>query len=165
MKFPRCIRLDASDLNIYARAAEPGEWLVPGGFAYSDCDPEGLERKTRLAFHSAWLGSESFGHSTLAEVVEIDAAGFEGVVERLARHFVDSYGAPDLAAARPVARAEAEEAVALCQHKLHTLLAIEREMTEEGVVERFRIIVPARAQDHAKVGEIVPEEDDAEDGG
>ncbi len=163
MKFPRCIRLDASDLNIYARAAEPGEWLVPGGFAYADCDPDRLERKARLAFHSAWLGTESFGHSTLAEVAEIDPAGFEQTIELLARHFVETFGAPDLAAARPVARAEAEEAAELCQHKVHTLLAIERELTEEGVVERFRVIVPARAQDHAKVWEIVPEE--AEDGG
>ncbi len=160
MKFPRCIRLDTSDLNIYARAAEPGEWVVPGGFAYADCDPEGLDRKARLAFHSAWLGSESFGHATLAEVAEIDAAGFERVIERLAHHFVENYGAPDLAAAGPVARDEAEEAAALCQHEVHTLLAIEREMTEEGVVERFRVIVPARAQDHAKVWEILPEDDD-----
>lgn len=159
MKFPRCIRLDASDLNIYARAAEPGEWLVPGGFAYADCDPESLERQARLAFHSAWLGTESFGHGTLAEVAEIDAAGFERVVERLARHFVDHYGAPGLEAARPVAHAEAEEAAELCQHEIHTLLAIERQMTEAGVVERFRVIIPARAQDHAKVWEIVPEED------
>ena len=167
MKFPRCIRLDASDLNIYTRAAEPGEWVVPGGFAYADCDPEGLERKARLAFHGAWLGTESFAHSTLAEVAEIDPAGFEQVVERLARHFVDSYGAPGLEAARPVARAEAEEAATLCQHKVHSLLALEREMTEEGVVERFRVITPARAQDHAKVWEIVPDDDadDAEDGG
>ena len=59
MKFPRCIRLDASDLNIYARAAEPGEWAVPGGFAFADSDPDRLERKARLAFHSAWLGTES----------------------------------------------------------------------------------------------------------
>ncbi len=165
MKFPRCIRLDASDLNIYARAAEPGEWAVPGGFAYADYDSDGLERpesvnrKARLAFHSAWLGTESFGHSTLAEVAEIDPAAFEQVVERLARHFVDSYGAPDLTAARPVARAEAEEATALCEHEVQTLLALERERTEAGVVERFRVINPARAQDHAKVWEIVPEDD------
>ena len=163
MKFPRCIRLDSSDLNIYARAAEPGEWVVPGGFAYADCDPDGLERKARLAFHGAWLGTGSFGHSTLAEVAEIDPAGFEQVVERLATHFTENYGAPGLESARPVARAEAEEAAALCEHKVHTLLALEREMTEAGVVERFRVIVPARAQDHAKVWEIVPEDDD--DGG
>jgi hypothetical protein len=160
MKFPRCIRLDASDLNIYTHAAEPGEWAVPGGFAYADCDPENLERKARLAFHSAWLGTGSFGRSTLAEVAEIDDAGFAQVVERLARHFVDNYGAPDLEAARPVARAEAEEAAALCEHKLHTLLALEREMTEAGVVERFRVIEPSRAQEHAKIWEIVPEADE-----
>ena len=160
MKFPRCIRLDGSDLNIYARAAEPGEWAVPGGFAYADCDPEDLERKTRLAFHSAWLGTESFGHSTLTEVAEIDVAGFAEVVECLARHFVESYGAPDLEAARPVARAEAEEATALCEHKIHTLLALEREMTGDGVVERFRVITPGHAQEHAKIWEIVPDDED-----
>ncbi len=161
MKFPRCIRLDGSDLNIYARAAEPGEWAVPGGFAYADCDPEGLERKARLAFHSAWLGTASFGHSTLTEVAEIDPAGFERVVESLARHFVERYGAPSLEAALPVARAEAEEAAALCEHKVHTLLALEREMTEAGAVERFRVIDPGRAQEHAKIWEIVPEDDEA----
>jgi hypothetical protein len=161
MKFPRCIRLDASDLSIYARAAEPGEWAVPGGFAYADCDPENLDRKARLAFHSAWLGIESFGHSTLAEVAEIDEAGFERAVEGLAAHFVERYGAPDLAAALPVARAEAEEASALCEHKIHTLMALEREMTEQGVVERFRRIDPGRAQEHTKIWEIVP--DDGED--
>ena len=160
MKFPRCIRLDASDLNIYTHAAEPGEWAVPGGFAYADCDPESLERKARLAFHGAWLGTGSFGCSTLAEVAEIDPAGFAQVVERLAQHFVDNYGAPDLEAARPVARAEAEEAAALCEHKLHTLLSLEREMTEAGVVERFRVIEPSRAQEHAKIWEIVPEADE-----
>ncbi len=160
MKFPRCIRLDASDLNIYTHAAEPGEWAVPGGFAYADCDPESLERKARLAFHGAWLGTGSFGRSTLAEVAEIDDAGFAQVVERLAQHFVDTYGAPGLEAARPVARAEAEEAAALCEHKIHTLLALEREMTEAGVVERYRVIEPGRAQEHAKIWEIVPEADE-----
>jgi hypothetical protein len=44
-------------------------------------------------------------------------------------------------------------------------LALEREITEAGVVERFRVIVPARAQDHAKVWEIVPEDDDDDDDG
>ena len=160
MKFPRCIRLDASDINIYARAAEPGEWAVPGGFAFADCDPDGLERKARLAFHSAWLGTGSFGHSTLTEVAEIDDAGFEDVVERLAGHFVESYGAPDIAAARPVARAEAEEAAALCEHKVHTLLALEREVTEAGVVERFSVIDPGRASEHTKIWEIVPDDGD-----
>jgi hypothetical protein len=32
-------------------------------------------------------------------------------------------------------------------------------MTEAGVVERFRVIDPARAPEHAKIWEIVPEDD------
>ncbi len=37
-------------------------------------------------------------------------------------------------------------------------------MTEAGVVERYRVITPARAQDHAKVWEIVPDDDEEDDG-
>ena len=85
------------------------------------------------------------------------------MVERLARHFVAAYGAPDLAAALPAARQEADDAAGLCTHKAHSLLALEREMTDEGVVERFRVIKPERAQDHAKIWEIVPEAGDAQD--
>ena len=58
-----------------------------------------------------------------------------------------------------MARAEAEDAVALCEHKIHTLLALEREMTGDGVVERFRVITPSHAQEHAKIWEIVPDDE------
>ncbi len=165
MKFPRCIRLDPSDLNIYRLAAEPGEWAVAGGFAFAEADPGAFDNpgtfnnKDKLAFQSGWLGTESFGRASLVEVAEIDEAGFARVVERLARHFVEAYGAPDLAAALPAARQEADDAAGLCDHKLHSLLALEREMTDEGVVERFRLILPERAQDHARIWEIVPEDD------
>ena len=163
MKFPRCIRLDTSDLNIFHRAAEPGEWAVAGGFAFAEADPGAFDNKDKLAFQSGWLGTESFGRASLVEVAEIDEAGFARVVERLARHFVEAYGAPDLAAALPAARQEADDAAGLCDHKLHSLLALEREMTDEGVVERFRVILPERAQDHARIWEIVPEDDDVQD--
>jgi hypothetical protein len=161
MKFPRCVRLDPSDLNVYRLAAEPGEWAVPGGFAFADSDPGAFDNKDKIAFQSGWLGTESFGRASLVEIAEIEEAEFFRVIERLARHFVEAYGAPSLAAALPAARAEADEAAALSTHKLHSLLALEREMTDQGVVERFRVITPARAQDHARIWEIVPE--DAED--
>ena len=163
MKFPRCIRLDTSDLNIFHRAAEPGEWAVAGGFAFADSDPSEFDNKDKLAFQSGWLGTESFGRATLVEIAEIDEAAFAALIERLARHFVEAYGAPSLAEALPAARAEADEAAALCTHKLHSLLALEREMTEDGVAERFRVIRPERASDHARIWEIVPEADDAQD--
>ena len=162
MKFPRTVRLDSSDLEIYETAAAAGEWAVPGGFAFADADPEQLDRKARLAFGGAWLGTESFGWSSLVEVGEIDEAGFFQVVERLARHFVVAYGAPDLAAALPVARAEADHAAGLCEHGVHTLLAIERELGDAGLVERYRVITPSRAQDHAKIWSLEPDEDGPE---
>ena len=31
---PRTIRLDPSDTVVFSRAAEPGEWAVPGAFLF-----------------------------------------------------------------------------------------------------------------------------------
>lgn len=158
MRFPRSIRLDSSDLAVFHHAAAPGEWAVPGAFAFAGCDPGSWDNKEKLAFQSGWLGTASFGRSSLVEVAEIDEAGFFQVVERLARHFVEAYGAPGLAEALPAARAEADYAAGLCEHKLHSLLAVERSLTDEGIVERFRVITPERAQDHAKIWALVPDE-------
>ncbi len=161
MKFPRCIRLDASDTHVFPRAAGPGEWAVPGGLTFAGCDPETLDTKTKRAFQTGWLGIESFGWSSLVEIAEIGEAEFEQVVERLAAGFVSVLGAPDPAAARTQAEAEANYAAALCEHGPHTLLALERGLGDDGIVERFRVIVPERAQDHARIWDIVPEDDSA----
>jgi hypothetical protein len=157
MRFPRVVRLDSSDLRVFPRAAEPGEWAVPGSFAYIDGDPAGWDNKEKLAFQCGWLGTGSFGRSSMVEVAEITEAEFFGVVERLAGHFVELYGAPDLAAALPAAREEADHAASLCDHKEHSLLALERELDDGRVIERFRVIRPDRARDHAKIWEIVEE--------
>ncbi|NIA70267.1 hypothetical protein HBA54_16795 [Pelagibius litoralis] len=151
MYLPRAIQLDRSDLEIFNPACQPGEWAVPGTFAFADTDLESADRKQQLAFRTAWLGVESFGHTTLVEIAEIDEAGFFRTVEQLAQHLVIRYGAPSLAAALPAARAELDDAASLSDHKLGTLLAIEREMTDDGVKERVRVIKPERAQDHARI--------------
>ena len=161
MKFPRVVHLDRSDFQLYAPAAAAGELAVPGSFAFADADPAALDGKERIAYASAWLGTTSFGHASLVEVAEIDEAAFFEVVEHLARHFVARYGAPDLGAALPAARAEADYAAGLCEHKTNTLLAIEREPGAEGIVERVRVIRPERASDHAKIWEIAGEDDSA----
>lgn len=160
MRFPRTLRLDTSDLQALPRAAEPGEWAVPGGFEFVGRDPAGLSGKERLALRSAWLGTGSFGFSTLVEVAEISEAEFFAVVERLACHFVSRHGAPDLGAALPAAREEVDYAAGLCDRKLHTLLAIERDLTDSGLVERFRVIRPRRSADHARIWDIVPDSDE-----
>ena len=159
-KFPRVVRLDSSDLHVFPQAAAPGEWAVPGSFAFADADIEGLTGKERLAFAHGWLGTTSFGFAALAEVAEIADDDFSQVVERLAGEFVRRYGAPGLVEALPAARAEADYAAGLCDHKVHQLLALEREHGSEGIVERVRLVQPERATSHAKIWEIVADDQD-----
>lgn len=158
-RFPKVIRLDSSDLQVFPRAATPGEWAVPGSFAFSDARIEALAGKDRLAFAHGWLGTESFGYAALVEVAEITEAEFFQVVERLARHFVERYGAPGLGEALPAARAEADYAAALADHRVHQLLAIEREEGPQGLLERVRLVRPERAGSHAKIWDIVDDDD------
>lgn len=140
MKFPRIIHLDVSDSRVFDPAAEPGEPAVPGSFAFAETDPGTLSGKDLRAFTSGWLGVGSFGRATFVQVGELDDAGFDDAVERLAGHFVTHYGAPDLETARPVAREEIEDAAKLCEGAPGTLLAIEREMTADGLAERVYVV-------------------------
>ncbi|MGD1878981.1 MAG: DUF6505 family protein [Kiloniellaceae bacterium] len=156
MLLPRAVRLDLSDQHVFDRPADPGEWAIPGGFAYWEIDPARLEGKAQIAFRSAWLGLTSFGHTTLVEVAEIPEADFFAAAERLARHIEAGYGAPSFGHALAAARQELDDAAGLCEHKLGTLLAVQREPSDDGFVERYRVIEPARAADHAKIWEIVP---------
>lgn len=155
MKFPKTIRLDLSDAHVFERAAEPGEWAVPGSFDFVGVDAATLTGKARQAFGGGWLGLDSLGRCSLVEVLDIDEAEYEAVVRRLAALLVERYGAPDILQAMAAARDEAAYAAGLCEHKIHTLLAIEREPSPDGVVERVRVIRPARARDHAKIWSIV----------
>jgi hypothetical protein len=155
MRFPRTIRFDVSDEQVFERAAEPDEWAVSGAFAFADVDPGSLSGKRRQAFRSGFLGTRTFGWSTFAVIAEIGPDELEAVVEALARHFVAHYGAPSLEAASLVARAETEFAAGLCDHKINTLIAVEREFGPKGIVERFRTVEPAAGGGHAKIWTIV----------
>jgi len=151
MKFPRSIRLDASDAEVYERAAEPGEWAIPGSFAFIDDSLDTLQGKRLQAFRSGFLGTSSFGWCTLVEVAEIDDDEYQQVIDRLAQHFVHEHGAPHIAAALPVAADEVDYASGICTHALHTVLTIERDLTDEGVVESLKVVRPADASDHTRV--------------
>ena len=157
MRFPRTIRLDGSDAQVFERAAAPGEWAVSGAFAFADSTPEALRGKSAQAFARGFLGTKSFGWSTLVAVAEIAPDDFQGVVEGLARHFVECYGAPSRAAARPAAEAEAAFAGGLCEHKLNTLIAVERSFGPDGILERFRTIEPLKGGRHARIWTVVVE--------
>jgi hypothetical protein len=156
MRLLKTFRFDASDERVFERAAMPGEWAVPGAFAFTGTTPEDLHGKRRQAFRSGFFGLESFGWSTLAVIVDINAATCDALALRLAEHFVDVYGAPSVEAALPAAREEIGFAGSLCVHPVNTLLLVEREIDEEGHVrESFRTVVRRSEPAHARIWEIV----------
>ena len=159
MKFPRTIRFDVSDANVFPLAAEPDEWAVTGTFAFADTDPSAFTGKEQLAFRNGWLGTGSFGRATFVQVAEITKDEFEAVAERLGGHLLDHFGAPDRETAVNAAREEAEYAAGLCDHPAGTLLSIEREFTDTGVAERIRVIPKNEDGQHAKIWSVVEDDD------
>jgi len=151
VKFLRTVRFDASDEQVFARVAEPGEWAVPGSFEFLDADPRQLSGKDAQAFSNGFLGIGSFGWSSLVEIADIDEDGFQRIIDQLAQYFIGHHGAPHIAAALPMAADEAHYASTVCEYPLHTLLAIEREFGDDGIVESLKVIRPQRADGHGQV--------------
>lgn len=146
MKLARAIHFDDSDTRVYPRPARTGEWCIAGGFEFSDWTGADLAGKARQAFANGWLGVETFGRATFVAVTPIEAEERDALTGRLAQHFVDSWGAPDLSAALPVARGEIAHMAELCdEHAPNTLLTVQRELTGAGVRETFRLIAPREA--------------------
>ncbi len=148
LRLPRTIQLDASDRSVFDHAAEPGEWAVTGSFAFLDDEPDGGTRKRRQAFQHGFLGTGSFGWSTLVMVADAPDAVVRSVTDVLAQHFVDRHGAPSLDAARQVAEREVAFAASLCDHPVGTLLTIFRQHGPDGVVEQFATVTRDAAPDH-----------------
>ena len=142
MKLLRTIRLDPSDTFVFARAAEPGELAVPGGFAFFGADPSALDGKARTAFRSGFLGIASLGWSTLVQVVEVSEADRQAAVDLLAARLVEAFGAPDLAIARRAADEEFEFAASLTDHRADTLIAMHRTDVSGAIHETFRTLKP-----------------------
>jgi len=169
---PRTIRLDASDTVVFARAAEPGEWAVPGTFLYWGRPAESLSRKEAIAFRSGFLGVESFGQSTLVVVQEASGAERAAMVAALARGLVAHLGAPGLEAALPAAEEEVALAESLCRgHAQNTLVALHRTREGDDIREQFRTLRPREEtafgagylQGHDKAFHVVEEDDEGVD--
>jgi hypothetical protein len=152
-RLPRTLRLDPSDLVVFEAAAAPGEWAVPGGFAFWDEDPAALTGKRRQAFRAGFLGLASFGWSTLVEVAEATPADRDSATAALAAHILSAYGAPDAAAARAAAEEELRFAASLCDHPPGTVLALTRSVEEGAVRESFRTL-HRRATPHRDFGAL-----------
>ncbi|NWG26326.1 MAG: hypothetical protein HXY30_18235 [Pseudorhodoplanes sp.] len=162
MKLLRTIRLDPSDTFVFERAAEPGEWAVSGAFAFWDSDPHMLEGKARSAFRAGLLGVQSFGWSTLAQIVEASEADHAAAVDALAAQLVARFGAPDLNAARAAAAEEFAFASSLCHHPLDTLIAVHRTFEGGEMREAFRTLRPKNGPRPLRAFAFLEAEDDEE---
>jgi hypothetical protein len=160
LKLLRTIRLDPSDAFVFTRAAEPGEWAVPGTFLFWERPVETLLGKERSAFRSGLLGIGSFGWSTLATIVEATVDERDAAIEQLAHWLLAECGAPDQAAARKAARAEFAYAAELAEPAIGALIAVHRSMEDGDIVERFRTLLPGTDERHGRVFEFleVPDE-------
>jgi hypothetical protein len=146
MNFARVIRLDESDLEVFRAAAEAGEWAIPGTFAFSNWTEAELQGKPAQEFAHGWLGLTSFGRASVVAVSSITEAERAALVEILAFHFTEAWGAPNVEAARPVAEQEIDHMVDMCSgHPENTLIVVERSLSEAGVSDRFRLIPPQGA--------------------
>ena len=149
MKLPRTIRLDPSDTFVFEKAAEPGEWAVSGAFMFMDADPETLTHKQRTAFRAGLLGVDSFGWSTLCVVSEASEDERANLVETLAQRLMQHLGAPNMDEARAAAEEEVTFAQSLCNHPIQTILAVQRDVEEGEIRERFRTLHQREKDPHA----------------
>ena len=156
IKLPRTIQLDASDRHVFDHTAAPSEWAVTGSFAFIDRAPEEITGKQAQAFRYGFMGTGSFGWSTLVMVADAPETVVAATVEALARHFVEQRGAPDLEAARPVAAREVAFAASLCEHPVGTLLTVFRQHGPDGVVAQFATVTRTAPEtlDDAKFGAV-----------
>lgn len=146
MHLARAIHFDESDTRVFHNPARTGEWAISGGFEFSNWTEGDLVGKARQAFANAWLGVETFGRVTFVAVTRIEPVEFEALADHLAQHFVQVYGAPSVADARPVALEELSQMAELCaDHAPNTVLTVLRELTDAGVREQFRFIEPSEA--------------------
>jgi hypothetical protein len=155
VKLLRTIRLDPSDSFIFEKAAEPGEWAVSGAFEFARCNPADLQGKARTAFRAGFLGLESLGRSTLAQIVETHEKDRETVVELLAQQLVRRFGAPDLATARMAAEEETGFVASLCDHPPGVLIAVTRRHEDGAIREEFRTLRPRGREDHGRAFEFL----------
>ncbi|WP_407158180.1 DUF6505 family protein [Bradyrhizobium sp. STM 3557] len=165
MKLLRSIALDRSDNFVFDEPAVSGEWVVSGAFRFCGRDPAKLSGKARAAFRSGFLGVQSWGWSTLAQIVPAKPDDCQGLIELLTQQLVDRFGAPDL----PTARTAAEEEVAfvrsLCAHPISSLIAVHRSASDGDIREVFRRLQLREGQGHGKAFSFMEvEEQDEPDG-
>ena len=140
MKLLKTVALDPSDTFVFDLAAEPGEWAVSGVFRFWGDNPDTLQGKARSAFRSGFLGLQSWGWSTLVQIVDVKDGDRDAIVELLAQRLVERLGAPDLATARRAAEEEVDFAESLCDDRAGIFIALRRTVEGGEIRETFRTL-------------------------
>lgn len=160
VKLLRTVALDASDTFVFDAPAVSGEWAVSGAFRFCDQEPAKLSGKARAAFRSGFLGVQSWGWSTLAQIVPASEEDCQALIELLARQLVDRFGAPDMDVARTAAEEEVAFAQSLCTHPISSLIAVHRSARDGEVHEVFRKLQLREGQGHSKAFSFMEVEDE-----
>lgn len=157
MKFLRTIRFDVSDTKVFAKAAEPGEWALPGGFLFAGATRDDLTGKVKQAFSNGFIALPSLGHSTFTSVVEISADETAMLKDSLATCFIEQYGAPTRDEARLAADLEIAFVLDLCRDvPINSIFTVHRFLDDAGEIkEEYRIVDAPGAKPHARVWDVV----------
>lgn len=163
MKLARTIRFDPSDLKVFPRAADEGEWALVGTFCFASLNEADITGKVKQAFSNGFLGLQSMGFSTLVSVVTLKAGDLEEVESRLCEVFLSEFGAPDKASAMTAVAEEIAFMAELCsEHKTGTLLAVQRSLGDDGIQESFRSLPKPDSCAKQKIWTVVEDNSSAD---
>ena len=138
MRFPRIIRPDHDGRRPLLPTARAGEWAVTGAFRFAHRDPATLRPSELETFKHGWLGLETFGSARLVEIAEIAQADYDAMARRLAAYYVAAFGLTELDEAMAAATEEMLFATSQCGRPVGTVLALDREFNEQGLIETTR---------------------------
>ena len=160
MKLARTIRFDRSDLNVFPRVADEGEWALVGTFCFAGLNEEAISGKVKQAFSNGFLGLQSFGFSTLVSVVTLKSDEIDKIKMQLSEIFISEFGAPNKTDAMTAATEEVNFMAELCVgHEVGTLLAVQRSWGENGISESFRSLPKSDSCAEQKIWTVVDEDD------
>lgn len=140
MKFLRTTQIDLRGAKLVDPIAKSGEWAVTGAFRFAHRDPATLQRRELETFKHGWLGLETFGNAAIVEVAELDEATYDDLARRLTAHLMTHYGIADVDPAVETAVEEMAFAASLADHPPGTRLALDRELNDQGLIEKTRIV-------------------------
>jgi hypothetical protein len=121
-----------------------------GRVRFCRLQPADLQGKARTAFRAGFLGLESLGRSTFAQIVETHEKDRQAVIEMLAQQLVSRFAAPDLATARLADEEETGFVMSLCDHPPGVLIAVTRRYEDGAIREEFRTLRPRSGEGHTR---------------